>query len=247
MKNDFIFIFLAPSTTLLLLEILSFKPNLFFWILASLSLALVFFLKKIDGHSLFSLKFWLNLILPLLFVLSIAGYSLILPSRMAAQTIFIVAAIFVFYYFKNINRENNGPFLENISSYGGFLILFFSFSLFYGLKSFLGAPMLHPIAASMILTALVVTEVFWMNRISFRSAAPYIILICLIILQLSWSLYFLSLGHNFLGLILAISYYIAIGVVKPFLRGALTRKTIKLYLICGFGAILAVLLSTKWL
>lgn len=247
MGNNFIFIFLAPLLILSFFEIFFFKPSFFYWALAMVNLTIVISLKKIGGRKIFSWEFWKSFILPFIFINSLAAYSLILSTKAIAHILFSADAIFIFYYLKNIGRENNERFLENISSYGGFLTVFFSLSFLYGLKSFLGIPVLFLITASIIVILLAVYEVLWANRIPLKFGGVYLFLVSLLLIQLTWVLYFLPLSYNFLGLIMAICYYIIIGIIKPFLRGALTKKTVKLYLICGLAGITAVLLSAKWL
>lgn len=247
MGNTFVFIFLAPLALIGFFEIYFIKPDFFFWVLILVNATIVFSLKKVKGGRFFSKEFGHSLILPLLFVNSVAAYSLIVPYRLVSQILFLTSAVFIFYYFKNIGRENNERFLENISSYGGFLAVFFFFSFFYGLKAFLGTPIWILILATTILTTIAIFEVLWANRIPLQKGSVYIFLACLLIVQLAWALYFLPLSYNFLGLVLAICYYIIIGVAKPLLRGALSKKTVKLYLICGLASISAVLLAAKWL
>lgn len=247
MGNNFIFIFLAPLLILGFFETYSFRPDFFYWALPLANLTMLISLKMITGRKVFSLEFWRSFILPFIFTNSLAFYSLILTLKPFVHILFAANSFFIFYYLKNIGRENNERFLENISSYGGFLTIFFSLSFFYGLKAFLGASILFLVIISVFVILLAVYEVFWANRITLKSGGVYLFLVSLLLIQLTWALYFLPLSFNFLGLILAICYYMAIGIIKPFLRGALTKKTVKLYLICGLAGMTAVLLSAKWL
>jgi len=73
------------------------------------------------------------------------------------------------------------------------------------------------------------------------------LLVCLVLVELAWSISFLTLSYYILGLILAICYYILIGLVRFYLLGTLDKKIAKLYLIYGFGALLIVLLTSRWI
>jgi len=64
---------------------------------------------------------------------------------------------------------------------------------------------------------------------------------------LAWAASFTSLSFYILGLILAVCYYILIGLIRFYLLGRLTRQTIKLYLIFGLSSIFLVLLTAKWI
>ncbi len=247
MKNDFILIFISPLALLVALETFFFWPAFFVWSILLATIIIASSVKMIAGGRLFSPSFYLGIALPILFSVSLSAYSLLLSKRAIVQVLIISSAIFFFYYLKNINKENNERFIENISSYGGFLVVFAFFSFLYGIRTFLGVPILDLVFGGVCVSAILTAQIFWANRIKLSVSMPYLLITCLIMVQLSWSLYFLPLGHNFLGLILAICYYMTIGIIKPSLRGALSKKTVKLYLICGLSSISALLLAAKWI
>jgi len=64
---------------------------------------------------------------------------------------------------------------------------------------------------------------------------------------LAWSVSFLTLSYYVLGLIVAICYYVLIGLVKAYLLDNLSAKTVKWYLIFGFLALILVLLTARWI
>jgi hypothetical protein len=247
MKKSLFFLFFTPVAVLFLYEFFCFYPKWFYLSILLIFIFLAIAIKKVVGGRFFSSDFLATLGLPLLFCLSSAAYSLMTPAMVVRQVIFVLTAIFIFLYLRNIGKEDKGVSVENIFSYASFLLVFFAFSFFYGLKVFLGIPMLYLVGLMMVLIILVLLDVFWANRIPARSSLVYVFLVSLLITQLSWSLYFLSLPYVFSGLILAIFYYIVIGIVKPFLRGSLTKKTVKVYLICGFSGIVVALFSAQWL
>lgn len=248
---SYIFIFLTPIINILLLELYSIRPKFFYFSLVLVNLIIIYSIKKLSEKKLLELELWNLAILPISFVSSIMLYSTLLTNNISIQILFITTLIFTHYYLKNVyfrkkEKEGRKDFFENISSYGNFLVLFFTSASAYGLKSFLNTPIWILILMLAIIIALMVYESLWANKISMKRGGIYIFLSCLVLIQIAWSIYFLPLNYNTLGLILAICYYILIGAIKYFLRSNLNRKTVKLYLIFGFLSIILILLTAKW-
>lgn len=251
MKHGYIFVFLTPIITLLLLELFFFYPKFFYISLILVNLLIVISIKKITNPKTSLVNMLNSLILPILFSTSLMIYSILLTSKFFIHFLFIVNFFFIYYYLKNIylkGRESSEAigFFENVSSYGNFLTLFFTFSAIYGMKSFLNTPIWPLVLIMAIIVLLVIYESLWTNRLKTNKNIIYIFLICLILTQIAWSIYFLPLNYNTLGLTLAICYYILIGVVRFFLRKTLDKKTIKLYLIFGLLSIVLIFLTASW-
>ncbi len=247
MKKSLFLLFLTPIFVLLLLEVFCFKPELSYLPFFVLTVLMAFVVKKMIGGSFFSWEYVATLGFPLMFIFFSAAYSMLTPLAVIRQAVFGLVMIFTFLYLRNISKEDKSVFIENIFSYAGFLLVFFAFSFFYGLRVFLGTSIVLLVCLIMGLVVLVILNVFWANRIAIKNSMIYIFLISLLMTQIAWSLYFLSLSYSYLGLILAMCYYMVIGVVKPYLRDSLTKKTVIVYLTCGVSGIMIVIFSAQWL
>jgi hypothetical protein len=243
----YLFIFLTPLINFLLFEAFLFQPRFFFVSLAVSSLLLCLASWRITGKKIKEKDFWIFPILPILFSTSLAAYSLLLTNTIVTHLLFVLNLLFSFYYLKNIYRGERGEFLENISSYGNFLTVFFSFSTFYGLKVFLNTPVWILILAVAATIIVIISQIFWANKVKDKADMVYIFIACLILTQLAWVLYFLPFSYNALGLILAICYYIIIGLIKLALSQKLTARNLKLYLVSGLSGIFLILLTAKWI
>lgn len=82
--------------------------------------------------------------------------------------------------------------------------------------------------------------------VNFREALVFIIIGSLILLEIAWSMSFLPLNFNIIGLILAICYYIVAGFIKYYLLDNLNKKIVKSYLFAGLGSIFILLLTARW-
>jgi hypothetical protein len=243
----YLFIFLTPLLNFFLFEAFFFRPKLFYIALIVSSLLIMLAVRKITGKKINQRDFWNFSILPLLFSGVIAAYSLIITNHPFIHLLFILNLLSSLYYLKNIYQGERSEFLENFSSYGNFLIAFFSFSAIYGLKTFLNVPIWILIIAAAAVIILIIYQIFWANGVAVKANIFFIFIACLILTQLAWALYFLPFSYNVLGLILAICYYMQIGLIKLCLSQKLTIRNIKLYLISGLSGIFLILLTAKWI
>jgi|WetSurMetagenome_2_1015567.scaffolds.fasta_scaffold12602_4 hypothetical protein len=241
-----LFIYLTPLLNLALFEMFFFRPHLFYLALILSNLLLLAATAVVSEKKIISREFWNFSIFPILFSMAIAAYSLFLINHYFIQLFFILNFFITLFYLKNIYQGERNDFLENISSYGNFLAVFFIFSAAYGLRAFLSVPVWILILATAVLVVLIVYQIFWANKILAPQNFIYIFIACLLIIQISWALYFFPFNHNILGLILAICYYMIIGLLKSSIVGKFTTRVLKLYIFFGFSGIILLLLAAKW-
>ncbi len=137
--------------------------------------------------------------------------------------------------------------LENISSYGNLLTFFFISSVVYDLQSFLDMPVWPLAVIIAVAAALIIYQTVWANGIEKKITIIYVLIGSLILVELAWAISFLPLDFNATGLILTICYYMLIGLVRHHLLDNLKKNIVKLYLALGFGSILLILLTTRWM
>ncbi|MFH0892680.1 MAG: hypothetical protein V1867_07975 [Candidatus Falkowbacteria bacterium] len=249
---------LIPLLVFALLEIFYFQPKLIYVVLV-LSTALYFFTIRqflLDGTVE---EKWYNLvILPVYFSAGIVAMSTLVPretasGRVLLQSFFLLNAGFLYLYLRSIyhylyNEKAQEKYsLKNLSAYGNFLAFYFLASSVYGLQSFLNLPVWLLMVVLVVFSGMMVYQVIWSHRINRQIGIFYILVFCLIIIELAWSVSFLTLSYYVLGLIVAICYYVLIGLVKAYLLGNLRAKTVKWYLIFGFLALILVLLTARWI
>jgi len=198
-------------------------------------------------------KWWNYSILPSCFSLALVFFMVLISSDLFIRILFFLNTIFTYLYFRaihgciNTHGEDSDYSLENLSSYGNFLAVYFFGASIYGLQSFLGVSILYLMAGFVFFIAMVVYQVIWANKITRRDSLVFLLLVSITLLQLAWSISFLTLSYYMLGLILAIFYYVLIGIVRFYLLGNLDRNIIKLYVIFGSLSMLSVLLTSTWL
>ena len=210
----YFFIVITPLVNFIIFEAFFFKGSLFFIALGISDLLLLAAVRLITGKRILSRDFWNFSIFPVLFSSSLAAYSILIVNPIIIHSLFVLNLFFSYIYLKNIYRVEQKDFLENISSYGNLLIIFFSFSVIYGLESFLGAPIWLLVLCSAAVVILIFYQIFWANKIKAENILAYILLAGLLLVQLAWAIYFLPFNFNTLGLLAAICYYLLVGFAK---------------------------------
>jgi len=253
MKYDRILILLTPLAVLVLFELYFFYQKIFYYSILLAIILILFTVRRISKNSEIDKSWWNFSILPACFLFSLSIYSSLLTNNLYIQLLFFVNMVFIYFYLKSIYYYLIRPefykaqTIENLSSYGNFLVIFFFSSASYGLQSFLNIATALLIFFILLLLALVVYQVMWANKIDINLGFIFILLLCLILVEIAWSISFLPLNYNVLGMVLAICYYILIGLTRFYLKGKLDGKIVKLYLFSGFISIFILLLTSSWI
>ncbi len=183
---------------------------------------------------------------------AVMAYSVFLSSKIMIQLLFFLNLLFLYFYLRHIYYYLLNPSvyevfsIENISSYISWLSFFLLSATIYGLQSFLNLPIFQLALIVLAATALIVYQLIWVNKIEFKKGLPYILISCLILVELCWSISFLPFNYNISGLCLAICFYVVIGLIKNHLLDKLDATRVKMYLILGSVSLFLILFTAKW-
>ena len=227
-------------------------PSLFYSALAIGLLIIVLSVRLLAGKE----RDWpLLAIAPTLFFLNFSLYLAIIIGSFWIQAILVLIAWFLFVYLKNLyyyftHKESELIFedkLDNLLIVSGFLSVFAASTVLFSLPNFITWPVWA--------TLLILAAVIWLLFIQFMplkkinpEKAKVLTLVSIFgLAQIAWGLSLLPLKFHILGLFLAISYYLALTIVRLHLRGALNRRALKLPLILSATAFILLLLTARWL
>lgn len=253
MKYNHFLPLLTSLVVFILLEIFFSYPKIIYIILVLINFVIFFALWQMAKASKIDKRWWNFLILPALMSSAVIAYSIFLNNKILIQILFIIDIAFLYFYLRCVYYYLIRPqfyetfSIENISSYGNLLTFFLIATTIYGLQSFLGAPIWILEIIMLIIIFFIVYQIIWVNKIDFKKGLTYILICCLILVELSWSISFLSFNYNIAGLFLAINYYILVGLVKDYSLNKLDKKTIKMYLGIGLTCLFLILFTAQWL
>lgn len=243
---------LVPVLIFLLQEIYFFYPKLIY-VIAALTILLIFFVVwQFSRNSQVDKGWWNYLILPVIMSSAVLAYSVLVSSKPVIQSLLVFNLVFLYlylrysYYYLLYPPAYEVFSLENISSYVNWLTFFFLAAALYGLASFLNLPIAWLVLIMISATVLLVYQIIWVNKIELRLGLPYILISCLILVELFWSIFFLPFNYNIAGLSLAICYYVIVGLVKNHLFNKLDVVKIKVYLLLGLISLGLILFTARW-
>jgi len=244
---------LIPLAIYALDEMYFFYPKLIYLAAVLINLLIFFVVWQFCAKSLVDSEWWNYLILPAVMSTAVMAYSVFLSSKSVIQLLFVLNLVFLYFYLRYIYYYLLNPSaykafsIENISSYISWLSFFLLAATVYGLQSFLNLPIFRLALIMLAATALIVYQIIWVNKIELKNGLPYILISCLILVELGWSISFLPFNYNIAGLSLAICFYVVIGLIKNHLLDKLDATRVKMYLILGSVSLFLILFTAKWL
>ena len=244
---------IVPVSVFLLAELYFFFPKLVYLVAALANLLIFFASWQFCRASQVDKKWWNYLILPAVMSTLVLAYSVFMSRQLLIQLLFVFNLAFLYLYLRQVYYYLLNPLayevfsIENISSGANWLSFFFLAATVYGLQSFLNLPILWLALVILAVTALIIYQIIWANKIELKIVLPYLLISCLILVELSWSISFLPFNYNISGLALAICYYVIIGLVKNHLLDKLDAKRLRMYLLLGSISLFLILFTAKWL
>ena len=242
-----------PILVLMIEEIFFFYPR-FIYVAGVLIVLLIFFtVWQLARASEVDKGWWNYLILPAGMTLSVMSYAVFLSDKSFIQLLFVFNLVFLYLYLRHVYYYLLKPLayqvfsIENLSSYINWLTFFLMSAALYGLQSFLNLSISSLMAVMIGTAVLLVYQIIWANKIEFKPGLPYILISCLILVELFWSISFLPFNYNISGLSLAICYYVIIGLVKNHLLDKLDAGKVRMYLILGAISLFLILFTAKWM
>lgn len=245
-----IFVFLI---SLALLEVIFFYPKSIYTASGVILLLIVGTLKSFTDESDVAGDWWNFSILPVVFQSALIAYATMVSAGWIVHILFILSCFFVYFYLRACYLYLLAPSfyqissIEHFSQLGNFLFVYFWAAAIFGLEIIIGAS---PWLMVLFLSALVVTathQLLWAYKIGWKKASVYALVVCLVMLEIGWSLSYLPLNHNVTGLILSIIFYMAIGLTRLAISRKLDKKLVKSYLWYGFAAIVLLLITSRWI
>src|SRR3989338_3439284 len=253
MKLNRLLPLIIPALVFLLEEMYYLSPKLIYVAAVLVNLLIFFTVWQFSQTSEIDKRWWNYLILPAVMSVAVMSYSVFLSFKLIIQLLYFFNLVFLYLYLRYVYYYLLNPLayevfsIENISSYINWLTFFLLAATVYGLASFLNLPISWLVLIMISLTSLLVYQIIWANKIELMPSLPYILISCLILVELFWSISFLPFNYNISGLSLAICYYVIIGLVKNHLLLKLDNSKVKMYLILGAVSLLLVLSTAKWM
>ncbi len=245
-----LFLRLSPFLIFIIFEYFIYNLSNIYYILTAVLLLVFFSVKNIKVRDDLDIRWYVFLIFPVLLEISFFTYLVMEMDYLKPHYLLLTNTIILYFYFRTLrlffSGVDRGSSLNNITIFGNFILVFFMASSVYGLQSFLRVPVWILMIIFVVFLALIIYSVMYINKIKYNIALFYVLIVCLVMMELAWSIYFLPVSYKISGLVLAIGYYMTMGLSRHHLMGDLNPRTVKLYFSFGFISIILVLLTSRW-
>lgn len=250
---------IVPLIWFIGLKLMKAYPD-FWWIILIVALAVavkgVWFLdfrpKRPWREWLLSKDLWNLLALPIVFMLGNVAVAMIVINDSAYNGLAIFSGLALYLLYWQYYLYLNAPFqyqpysLENLSWY---LSLFCAFCL---ASAGFGALILLQFNLWIILVALIILffgltySFFWLHKVPWRESRLSILIILLLVVELFIALSFLPIGYYVSGLLLAVAYYLFLGLSQLNATDPGNIKRAAAYLFVAGAVVILILLTAKW-
>lgn len=228
-----------------------YLPGSYYWCLLAFNLIFLFYGYKlktvINSQGRFS-----YFVLPWVFINSLFFYSSLLASKLIVILFLFLGLLLSYYYFKGWSRyllRNSAISTDGFSTWTDVLSLLSVFlvsSFAYGLNYFLNiASWVSLLIIVLVLLLAIWQNIFIINK-NYQESLFLSFLFLLSISPIAGALSFFPFNFNFLGLILAITYYFSLSFMRFSLLNSLTNKKIKYNLIFIIALFLVLFSTIKW-
>lgn len=236
----------------LLLYIGMMMPSTWGWIIAGLVLVPIIFVIVVKQPQ-WRIEYFGFSISMIVLLLSSYIFILIQESVFLNYTIFGLTLILFFLFTKNLivflyNPAKYIPYsLEHISTYSNIVTSFFIYVSVFTFFVLGAGRMRYIMLATLLGTALVVWQTFWIQKIPWKRARWYLAVITMVMVEGVWALHFWPVSYLVSGLLLTIFLYILLHLSRLYVTDSLTRKRLTRYLLTAGITVTALLVTARWI
>lgn len=246
-------VFLAPLSSIILLEVLFFRINWIYPILGISFFVLLFFSGVVIKEKFFSRQFFYLGLTPLLLFYATIGFLLLLdPGKLSHLIIFIFAIIlgvylenlFLFYYYPAHYQVNS---LGNLANFLAVLIFFLAAVDLYSFYIFLNLDLWLLAIIFFLIVCFLLAQAFWLDKISSKFKDIYIVILSLVYLEIFWCLAFLPTNFYVSSIIITILFYASWGIFRAKLADKLDKKMFWRYIMITCALMFLVIATSAWI
>lgn len=183
-----------------------------------------------------------QIILPILAVAGLLGYSLFLTANIWLHLFFILAGFFLFFLLKHGARSAY-PTWNWILSH---VVLFLNLAVIFGWRYHLYIPILAVLTAGLFIIFFISLQSLQRLSPSLLDASLLSLAISFVLTQVTWLLLFLPLHFIVQAGIIVVLYYTIFHIVSNLYEHGWQRRSIIEYMAIGGGGLLLVLFTAQW-
>lgn len=189
-----------------------------------------------------------------LWLLLLGGFTfLLIQEQWLIQWLVIgVTSTFFFLFQKNLSvflfePAKYIPFsLEHISIYSTVLASFYVYVSLFIFSILRLARLRYIFVAALILSALMIWQTFWIQKIAWEKARWFVLVLSLVLTEVVVALYYWPVSFFVSGITATLLMYVLLHLSRHHLTNTLTRQLVLRYCVTATIALVLLLLSADW-
>lgn len=245
-------VYLIVLAVFFVFGLMAWQPANIIFIGSSLLVLMMFLLTRLLGYEWKSPSFWIFFLSPLALVFSAVLFLLFTEGVYMIWAIGLLTTFLTFIYLENLFTfyylpANYQPYALEYMSLAIYLCLvFFLSSGLYAMKLFLLLPFWIPGIILFSVALLTCIGMFWVSKVNISTSIHYTIAGAIAIAQLYIAIGMLPTGFIVNGALLAIMFYVYLGLSRAHVLEKLTRKVLMRYVVTGTVFSGMMLLTAQW-
>ncbi len=231
----------------------SFNPLIAPWLMPLMLIAVFFLVARLGDFRWKEKDFWGLIAVPMLFVLGATALFILADDGSVRMALALTTAFLTSFYEEHFFRFVHLPAayqaygLQNTTGIISILTVFYLVASGYAVLSFIRLPL--PIVAAMmfVLFFAVSVSAFWMAKVPHDRSLVYALAGATIFTQLFVACSYLPTPFMTNGALLAVMYYMFVGLSRANVLAKLSRLVIRRYVGIGGIMLLALLVTAKWI
>ncbi|KKR56118.1 hypothetical protein A2332_01120 [Candidatus Uhrbacteria bacterium RIFOXYB2_FULL_41_18] len=190
---------------------------------------------------------------PLLFLISVFGFLLFLESSLFQWMLAGFSTLMLFFFVEHLFHYIHLPAryqaytLEHLSLVIDILTVYFISSAGFGLRMFLHIPLWMIALVFTVCAFFVILNMLWVSKVETEMAKPYAIAGAILAMEIFVVISFLPTGFYVNAAILAIFFYLFLGLTRAHFLDALTHRLVRHYLLIASLLFFLVVGTAQWL
>ncbi len=231
----------------------SFYPLIAPWSLPLLLAACFFFCARMLDFRWRDKAFWGLIAAPFLFLAGAVTLFVLADSGSVRIVIMLATTLLSYFYAEHLFHFVHLPAayqaygLQNTGGVMSILTVFYLSASGYALGSFVRVPLTVLATVVFFLFIISAASALWIAKVPRERALTYALAASVIFTELYAAISFLPISFMTAGALIAVLYYIFMGLSRAHVQAKLGRKVIRRYVGVGSIMLLALVLTAKWI
>ena len=228
------------------------QQQLIVWAPAVFGVVLIALGQLVAKEDIRQSSFWLLMLAPILLSFAAFSFLTILVHPFWKWGVSGGVGILLLWFFQNVfqfayQHDRYQPHaIENISTYINLIAIFFMMTALASMRLYIHINQVTIVVMGLFLFLLFVMQSLWVNKLKLSEHRLYVFTLPYIFAQVLWAALWLPTNFFIVGVLLTLSYYAVMNLVRQHLLDRLDALVVRRYVIIAVLGIVLTLSTAQW-